>query len=115
MDLFTVCITARAEEIETARPLCLAWMDSQGRHAQTAEKMLPTPLSPTGELPATHHLCAMGLTQARHDHMQAFIVANQVPVTAELVGPQAADSHEATLANREPWLAAKNLKVIEAV
>jgi hypothetical protein len=47
--------------------------------------------------------------------MQAFIVANQVPVTAELVGPQAADSHEATLANREPWLAAKNLKVIEAV
>jgi hypothetical protein len=113
-ELFTVCISAKAEDIGTARTLSLEWMHTQGGHAQTVETMLPTPLSPSGQNPPTHHLCSMGLTKEQYAHMLGFIIDHKVPVVADLIGPQAEDSHEAIAPNREKWLSAKNLKVIDA-
>ena len=112
MELFTVCVTATAEDIERARPLCLEWVKSQGRTAHTAEMMLPTPLSETGSQPATHYLCATQLTAEQLDHMQAFIVEHAVPVKAECVAPQAGDGTHFRDPNRDMWLGHQNLRIV---
>jgi hypothetical protein len=111
MDFFTVCVVATAADVERARPLCLEWTKTQHEQNKTAAEMLPTELSPTGSAPATHHLCTLQLTQAQHDHMLAFITAHNVPVKAELIGPQA-DGCKHTIPNRDQWLTSNQLKVV---
>lgn len=49
---------ATAETVEEARAAAIEFFDwySPGHH-ELRDKMLPTPCSPTGQLPATHFLC----------------------------------------------------------
>jgi hypothetical protein len=103
---YTVCITSAAADVDRARPLCLDWVRDRldPNTKQTGADMLPTALD-SGD-----RLCAMQLRLEDFKHMQAFILARKVPVTAELVGPQP-DGHQHKLANRNSWLAAKGRKV----
>jgi hypothetical protein len=111
-ELFTFCILAAVGDLERARPLCLEWVKRwHPKTAQTAADMLPTPLSPTGNSPITHKLCAMCGTRAEFDDMQAFIATRGVPVDATLVGLQE-DKSLFTIANRDKWLLTRSLKVI---
>lgn len=110
--LFTVCAVATAADAPRARELSLEWVKSLHPFAkQTVSEMLPTPLSPTGAAPVTLWLCAMTISQAHFEHMQAFIVSHAVPVTAETAGQQE-DGTANKVANRDKWLAAKGLKVV---
>jgi hypothetical protein len=110
---FTAIAIAKAEDILSARPLSHQWVATQSpRTKQLPADMLPTALSPAGQLPATHYLCATSMTQAQFDSMEAFIAANDVPVLAYLAGEQAEAQAQYTLANRDAWLEANGLKVI---
>lgn len=111
-ELFTVCTVAEAADIQAARPLSIAWVKSlHPLTRQTVDEMLPTPLSPTGEGPPTHWLCALTLTRADYEHMLAFIASYSVPVVAEAIA-QPEDTNASQLANRDAWLSAKGLKVV---
>jgi hypothetical protein len=110
--LVTVCIVARAAEIQRARELSFAWIKLRRPSTrQTADEMLPTPLSPTGAGIPTHWLCVLTLTVADADHMQVFIETRSVPVSATVVGPQD-DVMDSRLANRDLWLARNGLRVV---
>jgi hypothetical protein len=110
--LYTVCITATAADVQRARELSLDWVRSfKPLCRETAEEMLPTPISPTGAAPATHFLCCLTLTQAGWEHMQAHQQQNRSPVVLALVGPQE-DTKESQLANRDRYLASIGRKVV---
>jgi hypothetical protein len=111
-ELFTFCIVAAAADLECARMLSLEWVKRwHPKTKQTAEEMLPMPLSSMGQAPATHYLCAMCGTRAEWDDMQAFIASKSVPVVATLVAPQE-NSGRFTRENRDQWLSTRGLKVI---
>jgi hypothetical protein len=110
--LFTVCVMATAADGARARELSLDWVKSIRLFSrETVDEMLPTALSPTGQVPATHYLCTLTLTQKDWEHMQAHKARNNSPVVLTLVGPQE-DTPEAKQANRDRWLGSVDLKVV---
>jgi len=108
---YTVCICAKAEDIELARKLALDWCNEAGYH-HTLNEMLPIPLSIKGENPPTHYLCCMQLTQKQIQHMQKHKAAHNSPVTLTLVGEQP-DGHQYKKPNMDKWLQTNQLKVID--
>jgi hypothetical protein len=112
MPIFTIFVLAETSDIEQARPLSLEWVKAiKPLTRQTTNDMLPTPLSPTGNNPPTHHLCCMTISMANVEHMKAWIHSHHVPVIAESA-IQLEDTKENQLANRDAWLATKGLKVV---
>lgn len=111
--LFTVCVLATTADRPRAQALSLDWFkELRPSTTQTAEEMLPTPVSPSGSAPATHFLCCMTLTEADWQHMQAHKERNNSPVVVAFFGLQE-DTLAARNANRDKWLAQNGLKVID--
>jgi hypothetical protein len=110
-ELFTVCATAKADKAPRVRPLCLDWIKAiHPNTSQTVDEMLPTPLSPTGALPATDYLCCLTLTKADAEHMVRFVSEHGGFVVVHIVGPQQ-DTPAARLSNRDRFLVERGLKV----
>ncbi len=112
--LFTICVTCTATEVQRARELSFEWIKSRRPATkQTVGEMLPTALTAIGGDEITRYLCSMTLTEGDFMRMQAFIGERGVPVVAESAGPQE-DSLASRNANRDAWLAAKGLAVANA-
>ena len=77
-----VVFFATAEAINAARKLAIKWVNAQaGRDGgETEEQMLPTPVSPTGKLPATDYLCASEFTLPAIVSARNFITRNAAPI-----------------------------------
>ena len=80
-----VVFFAAAEVFNTARKHALKWVNAQaGRDGgETEEQMLPTPVSPTGKVPATGYLCASEFTLPAIVSARNFITRNAAPIEVE--------------------------------
>jgi hypothetical protein len=87
----TVCVIAEAANITAARAGSCRFIQSEcSRTTDTPEMMLPTPLSPSGEAPATHFLCTRRMTSAEFQRQDEAIRTYPVLVTAHVVESEAA-------------------------
>lgn len=65
---------APAEELLRGQEISYNFMvEKQGRTKDPIEKMLPDPLSPSGEEPATHYKCTLYGTQSLLDSMLEYV------------------------------------------
>ena len=111
-ELLTVVVIAAIEDRPLAQPKSLKWVLRWWKDTrQTAEEMLPRMLSPTGAAPVTHCGCEMCLTPEQAADLAEFIVNEQVPVVATIIGPQENNSRS-TIENRDKWLPARGLKLV---
>lgn len=62
----TIC---PAQHVERARQMCWDYMQSLGNEDRL-DQMLADPLSPTGELPATHYICTARMLEHQGKHAQ---------------------------------------------
>lgn len=80
------------------------------------EKMLPTPLSPTGEAPATHYLCSMKLYSNQVAAFVQFIAEagfSWIATEEKTLADNLTDSFLVCCAIRADFLAAAGLNVVE--
>ncbi|WP_339908267.1 hypothetical protein [Symmachiella dynata] len=77
-----VVFFATADEIDKARQHALTWVNAQADRdgGESQEKMLPTPVSLTGNRPATGYLCASEFTLPAIVSARNFITRNAVPI-----------------------------------
>lgn len=107
-----------AEHVQDAREIASEyWHNVEGVIDWQPEKMLPTALSPTGEAPATHYLCSMGLYSNQITAFVEFIAAAGLPWIAteeKTLTDNLTDSFLVCSAIRSEFLAAAGLQVVEA-
>lgn len=105
-----------AEYIEQGRIVASSYMETKEDVIDwQPENMLPTPLSPTGEAPATHYLCSMvcysNQVAAMVSHIGSFneswIATEEKALTDNIT-----DSFCICCAPRAEFLAAAGLKVV---
>lgn len=107
-----------AEHIQDAREIASEyWHNVENVDDWQPEKMLPTPLSPTGQAPATHYVCSMKLYSNQVAAFVQFIADAGLPWIAteeQNLESLPADKFYVCCGIRAEFLAAAGLQVVEA-
>jgi hypothetical protein len=107
----TVCIVATASDLPIAGRLASDWCGTIGLKGDISPSaMFPTPLSPTGAAPPTHHLCTMSVNDNLLASMRRHQVANASPVTITVVGSHITAAERDR--NRDAYIASLGLKIV---
>jgi hypothetical protein len=111
-----VCPAAHIEEGRQIASDYFRYVEKVAEDSWLPEKMLPTPLSPTGQAPATHYLCSMfcysntvdGFAKAVSDAGHEWCATAEVSIDAI-----PADKLYVCCGIRAEFLAAAGLQVVE--